>query len=411
MNMWKKRNLFVVLCFALLTCMLCACSPATASEDEIKKTIIDRENFGEAELEITSYTETMRKTSSEDRLDMVWVSIIAENDELEYHGDYYLEYKKYDNGWILEMFWQENNFYSAKKHVPTDILNGELTVFAEDMKSVYCLDELVMEEPVLWESNLSGEYGTPYCIYCVSSYGENEYAEFSTDIFLYYEFYIDTGWQYSEYQSSFYGTEMFIEPKGDPEELLVEDTLKSYGYEDYQLLEKTEPYGISRGYSYLVKDSTTYKYMTIHYEIELSFEFNPWSGWYVSDVISNVVDADINATGRWVYDDGIGEHKYDFTILAVDGYQVTYAMDLTITDWVMSFGEETYTVSTNGGSAVKEWKTTTKSEYSLKTTDYVVSRGMYDSTNYYYLEFRSYSGDRYEESGFYFNDQQLTKVS
>ena len=161
--------------------------------------------------------------------------------------------------------------------------------------------------------------------------------------------------------------------------------------------------------SYSVVDSSTYKYLTRTYAVMVSYSYDPIYGWSFDGYDGTVQNTTINATGKWRYVDD--ENSYDFDIIAVNENEVIFSCDLTITDWVMVAGDSTWSASTDGATRTFAWTKTDDADYSLRTTDYVTGRGnIYMDANFYYLEFKSYEGDRYDESGFYFNDTQLVNI-
>lgn len=407
----------MLLLFAVgaLMLLLSACGAAPASETDIRAEITDTYFFSNNGLTITSYEEITRKTSSKDGYDLIDVRITAENDSIEYHGYYNLEYRKYDNGWVFEHMGWGRESYTVKSTVPEDMLNNDIVSYCEWIKDGYNLDALEIEKRELFASALTcddlySEDENPYCSYIVRVSGENEYGKIVEELYPYYEFDIETGWEY-QYAN---GTTISVIPKAEPDEQMVPQALNACGYHNYELSSITLDGDTYKELSYLEKDSTTYKYITIYYDVDLALNFDISCGWYVADVTSVIADVEINATGRWEYDDGKGKQRYVFDIEAMNKNKVAYQCEITLTDTHLCISEHTWSGTTGGETREKEWEKTSKDGYCLRATDWTASCDpvvLGNETICYYLEFCSYSGDRYDESGFYFNDRQLKKVS
>lgn len=100
-----KRKI-VVLCLALCCALLlfgCASTEAVKSEQEI---LADLQEKGMPEenpdAEITSLEILKRQTNEKDKQDLVYVTIQAETETVQYVRSYQVEYGLYDSGWVLD---------------------------------------------------------------------------------------------------------------------------------------------------------------------------------------------------------------------------------------------------------------------------------------------------------------------
>lgn len=401
---------FIILSI-FLSFILSACSSKKASEHDIKAEIVSFENFDELDLVITSYSETKRKTDKKNKSDIIWVSIIAQNDIIEYRGDYKLQYTKYNNGWILDDIICEKCGYSVKEFVDEERIKNDVLEIYGYYIDQYGLYNVELGEPILLESNDSTGNGEPYCIFSVTCSAENEYALFNADFILSYALDLYDGWFYTENVYHEYDSYTSAEPKGPPEQSLAEAMFEMSSIDTYTL-ESEQWEGDMLYYFTFFGTDNSYKYLEMHYRISVGCSFDVLYGWYISDYSSELVDVNFDVAGTWIYDDGKGENKYTFNIKTVDSEQVTYTADITMTDWLMVAGTTTYTYSTNGETIQLQWEKTPETDYSLITSNYVLKHEFgLANANYYYLEFRSYTGNQYDESGFYFNDCQLIKQS
>ena len=79
------------------------CGNTIKNEDEILQDLqIECDVFAKYGLEISSITITNRKTNSEGKSDVVYCSIVAENDDMKYTCNYIITYFLYDQGWLVE---------------------------------------------------------------------------------------------------------------------------------------------------------------------------------------------------------------------------------------------------------------------------------------------------------------------
>jgi len=101
----------------LLTVALCltACGgSSTKSESDISADIQATDSyFSTYGLTVDSIEITKRQTNDADKTDYVWVSIEASNDDFRYNANYSLTYVLYNDGWMLEDFWIEDESYLA----------------------------------------------------------------------------------------------------------------------------------------------------------------------------------------------------------------------------------------------------------------------------------------------------------
>ena len=396
------KRIYLPIAILIFVFLLSSCSTQPASQKEILSEIAEYENFNDIGMSITDFSETKRQTDKKNKTDVVWVSIVAENDYCEYQADYVLHYSEYNSGWLLEnIVCEYASPYKAKTPVDEELVTQDAYSAMQVDLEVFNIISIDVDTPSFYAEEIYQD--TPTQSYIVSCSAENEIANFESDYELVYHLDKTTGWKclsvnridYNEY------------PKHDPDPSYVEEIIRSELGDYYRLISHGQSGKSKQEFTYQADDSTSYKYVNMHYNVTAECDFDPFFGWRVAVGSRELYDVDINATGTWSYDDGKGEHKYVFNILSVDDNQVTYTADITLTDWVMIIGTETITGSTNGETRQKSWNRTSAAEYSLKTDEHVLK--YYENT--YYLEFYAFTGSQYDESGFYFNGQKLTRNS
>lgn len=104
-----KRKMSCMIGIAMLL-MLAGCGAKRAKSD---KEILQELNTGtiqyeSQELTIQEIKITDRRTDTDSKKDVVYVSVIADNNVVSCEMSYVAEYSLYDQGWVLENF-RENN--------------------------------------------------------------------------------------------------------------------------------------------------------------------------------------------------------------------------------------------------------------------------------------------------------------
>lgn len=419
------------MCFICTVLFLAGCTEQRASDKQIKNDITQYDEFAELNAEIKDYSIKTRRTSVDNKEDEIIVHIKSENNFCIFEHDFELCYELYDNGWVLYYIEETDFSYEVKesvKEIPDEIIQSDVNDFFQNEIAEYNLKNIIIKESSLIDSKMTGEYGAkPYMIFSVPCSAENDYAEFYTDCHLRYELNTDTGWEFigtaDDYNPE---REVEVDITSEPGQALVEESLANAGYESYEFIEKGMPleeyfsestlyeysYDWLENFTYSYTYNTTskrYPYMTLRTPLTTIYTLDPSSGWYWFSSRNGKIDREINATGKWVYEDE--QNRYEFNIISVDPEQVTYTIDLKMTEWIFAVGEKTYYVSSNGETKQKTWRSTDAAYYGLITDDCVAYIGREGDieTKYYYLEFRSYL-DGEGESGFYFNDHLLTLV-
>ena len=88
---------------------LVGCGNTTKNEEEILQDLQSECDVFETYcLEISSIEITNRKTNSAGKSDVVYCSIVAQNDDMKYTCDYIITYFLYDQGWLVEKIKKEN---------------------------------------------------------------------------------------------------------------------------------------------------------------------------------------------------------------------------------------------------------------------------------------------------------------
>lgn len=104
--MKKSRKQMVFLLTLLIGSLLCACGGTKGiSEDDMKS---DLQN-AHPDFVVKSITVNDRRTSQADRTDNIYLTADVENDLFKGTIDYAMEYKLYDQGWLLENIYRDCN--------------------------------------------------------------------------------------------------------------------------------------------------------------------------------------------------------------------------------------------------------------------------------------------------------------
>lgn len=101
-----KKKLLVVILAAIAILLLAGCGEKPASEATLKEDIYNSSNFSrfseQLDMEITNLEIVKRQTSTEDKVDSVWVKVTAAGDTAEGEMYYVMTYNLYNDGWLLE---------------------------------------------------------------------------------------------------------------------------------------------------------------------------------------------------------------------------------------------------------------------------------------------------------------------
>lgn len=106
---YKKTTILVVICLIslIISILLIGAGEKTASNEQIM-TDIKREDsyFSNYGLDVKSFEVTQRQTNIDEKTDCVWVYVEALNSDFTYTCDYNLTYILYNEGWVLEEYYE-----------------------------------------------------------------------------------------------------------------------------------------------------------------------------------------------------------------------------------------------------------------------------------------------------------------
>lgn len=120
-NIMKKRITLILLMALSVILMFSLTSCGTASGKSQSAICQDIQNedsiYSDCGLKINSSTITKRQTNVDSKTDYVWIEVVASNDECTYYAGYELTYVLYNDGWILEDYYNDSYSYNAKNKV------------------------------------------------------------------------------------------------------------------------------------------------------------------------------------------------------------------------------------------------------------------------------------------------------
>lgn len=383
--------------------------PAPVDENTIMEDISSSYYMTDLNADIESIELLDRRTSAKDGYDSISAQVSSKNTYCGFLQTYDVYYRLYDNGWALESVMLDSTDYTLLQEEPDEeAVKADTLSLLSVAISEYQLVNLDVSVHNAGADEQTGGDVVASTSYDVTINAENSLATFTYSCALNYQFYPQSGWCYEGGSINSYSGS--CNPKTFPttEEATEEVSSRYSGditYNDAVWNAGAFIYQMS----FSVVDSSTYKYLTRTYAVDISYSFDPVQGWSFDGLNADLQNTTINATGKWRYVDD--KNNYDFDIIAVNEEEVVFSCDLTVTDWLMALGDSTWDTSTNGSTVTREWSQTNDADYSLCTSKYVTYHefGMANA-NYFYLEFMSFSGDRYDESGFYFNDKQLIYI-
>lgn len=100
--------------------LLTGCTPKEKSEKEILEDLQAEDSlYQEYGLKIDSSEITKRQTNPDSKTDYVWIRVSASNSDFIYNADYKLEYRLYNDGWLLDDYWRDDYNYKPLSY-PTD---------------------------------------------------------------------------------------------------------------------------------------------------------------------------------------------------------------------------------------------------------------------------------------------------
>lgn len=142
-----KKVVILLICIAMIF-SLSACSEKEVSEKQIFSDVENLEVFSNLNVEISDFNIIKRQTSPEDKIDYVYVTVKAANEDLSIIRNYLLTYILYNDGWIFEKYESYDN---------PDLPNETIPLHGVSFEQVYNdLDALDAEEYRSLFENLIG---------------------------------------------------------------------------------------------------------------------------------------------------------------------------------------------------------------------------------------------------------------
>ncbi len=151
----NKRFVYGLFLLLIMLCSLTACGNSAKSEKEIAIEVSAADSiFLEHDLELTSYNIEKRQTNTEDKNDLVWLSITGNNGVFEYTADYQAVYVLYNDGWLLERCTMLDSEYLAisafdksafEESLASEYVSTQFISASED-KNSYTATYVVVEE-------------------------------------------------------------------------------------------------------------------------------------------------------------------------------------------------------------------------------------------------------------------------
>jgi len=406
-----KKLLNLLLCSVCILALLSGCSK-TVSKEQILKDIRDEDYvYDEYDLTITDYSESRYEGKQDEDKLTIEVTIIAENDVFEYTCEYKLLYVRYSDGWKLKTCADEIISTEAKVDLKLSQVEKDIQDYYREALAEYQLTEESFGEAELIEDDAYLTSFIPYRLYAVPFTGRNDMIQVDADLTIGYQLDHDKGrWVVSKQLKSGQ-PEFAVTVLADPDSAVAE-FMTAEGMESYEIISKEkDDYSYTERYDYeiIANDLDGSKYASRVFEYELYCYFDAENGWTVNgNPDKDLVDAELHADGFWLYDDGTGENVYEIQIYKMTLDSITMSYDLTLKfDW-----DEEIRYESSDGIVTIPLNASSPDEDTIKiVTQQDIAGPEGKGAGSYKLRFWSYSGEQYEESGFYINGCQLKKIT
>lgn len=130
----RKWKVFAGICF--LATVLCGCgSPAVKTEEEMQADLTAHKNFYHAqEVDIREFEVIKRQTNEEEKEDIIFVQLSAENENISGKMSYRLQYGLYEEGWILDnvtVYGDGENQITPKSEVGQAVADADVKAASE----------------------------------------------------------------------------------------------------------------------------------------------------------------------------------------------------------------------------------------------------------------------------------------
>lgn len=117
--------------------LLSSCNKSAKSEKDVASDLqADSRFFSAAEIQITDFTISKRQTATENRRDMVWITVSASNEDISCKLSYIMTYNLYNSGWLLDDVerdydgtWEINPLHGINEAM----INESIASYTEDL--------------------------------------------------------------------------------------------------------------------------------------------------------------------------------------------------------------------------------------------------------------------------------------
>lgn len=175
-----KRNLLVVILLGIMLLLLTGCGKKPASASTLENDLYNSGSFSRFSnklgMNITDFEIEKRQTTTESKVDIVWVSVKAAGDTVKSEMYYKMTYNLYNDGWLLETIEDDNVdswHFEPLCGVPDAEIAGYMPEEAEILENTVDLDTATQtvtytyEEPhlycdVTYKKQLVFDFGDVY---------------------------------------------------------------------------------------------------------------------------------------------------------------------------------------------------------------------------------------------------------
>ena len=403
-----KRLFAALVCLLGCCLLLCGCSK-TVTKDQILEDIRDKDYvYDEYDLTVTDYSESRPENRKDKDTQIIEVTVTAENDIFEYTCSYELRYVRYDDGWRLKGYGDDIIETVAKEEPDTDDVEADFRDYFRQMLDDYDLTEEHFGKVKLMDDELSLTSFIPCRLYRVSFTGSNDMLQLDAQLELCYQLDHEDGWVLTADKFGYNKAETQVTVLASADDALA-DYMAEEGMESYEVLSVTERDAFHLDYLIRAVDSDGSKYVSRTVEYDLTCVFTDETGWFVfGSPDRELVAAEFDTTGYWLYDDGTGENIYEINVYKMTADSITMSYDITIKS---VYDDEVRYVSSDGivtmGLGVKSAEL---DEISL-VSEYNVAGPEGKGAGSYKLRFFSYTGADFDKSGFSIDGYLLKKVT
>ncbi len=368
------------------------------AETKICEDIFGYSCFEELGMEIEEFNVVKRDTDRKSKYDRIWLDVAAKNDSISYTASYFVEYRLYNDGWVIENIEIIEDDYCA-------LMSIDNTKIEEDLKAIdtYNMRNISVETEIP-EVDKTQKWMELLCY--VNAENDDMYVTATVEVnYALRMSQSECGWVLSHTDTIDYSYEAKTTPSLD---LVSETTSKWSG--DVRLLEEKRTNSNECVYLYSVHDAKSVKHVEIDWENTLKYVFDPQKGgWYLLEDTSKAIDVILNVKGKWIYTDEDLDEYVILNVHAANKENVKYDIDFSVvpTDGYW-YANETLTKNYNNES--QKWTYEyIEDDFCIIFTTAEPIASYYGSwwRNEYYLYYKCYLGEENGKSGFYLDDKLL----